>query len=228
MRVALGIPFWGDEPARTRAYWATYGVITKLFPFDEVIQLPPGLSGRGASRNYIAQEAHQRGCDVVVICDADTIPEPKGLRDAIYGAHTLGGQHFPYESFRYLSEYGTALWYDNRQEAFDHCDMEGPGSYGGVFAMRPEEYWAAGGFPQLEGWGFEDIIFVVQTRTLIRDAVWHPGSITHLWHPSAVSVGSESYCRNLAICQKFEAVDRNPEALKALMIMGVGMHVRTW
>jgi hypothetical protein len=58
----------------------------------------------------------------------------------------------------------------------------------------------------------------------VGDAVWHPGGITHLWHPSEVSIGSESYCRNLAICQKFEAVDRDPDAVKALMLMGIANH----
>jgi glycosyltransferase involved in cell wall biosynthesis len=221
MRVALGIPFWGNDPDRLKAYSYVVDRLLKAYPFDEFYNLPPGLHGRGASRNWIARAAS--GCDVVVLCDADTIPEPDALRSAIYGAMTHGGQHFAYDSYQYLSKYGTELWYTGHDHR-EHLDMEGPGSYGGVFAMRPEEYWFAGGMPELEGWGFEDIIFAIQTRTFLRDAKWHPGSITHLWHPSAVSVGSEQYNRNIAVCKRFESADRDRDQLATLILMGVGNH----
>lgn len=224
MKVGLGIPFWGDDPDRLRAYHKVRWELQDMFPWDiEVIH--PGQQTRGSARNAIVSALEVLECDVAVICDADTLPEKEALRDAIYGAHTVGGQHFPYNSYHYLSEEGTKLFYRGvREFDYSHYDMEGPGSYGGVFAIRPDDWWAAGGSPDLVGWGFEDIIFVVQARTLVGEAKWHPGALTHLWHPSAVSTTSESYVRNLAICQKFESVDRNPEALKALMLMGIGNH----
>jgi hypothetical protein len=46
--------------------------------------------------------------EVVVVCDADTLPEPEPLRAAVVAARTSGLVHLPYTQYRWLGRTGDA------------------------------------------------------------------------------------------------------------------------
>ncbi|MET0780722.1 MAG: hypothetical protein ABWZ16_04280, partial [Microbacterium sp.] len=46
--------------------------------------------------------------EVVVVCDADTLPEPDALREAVGAARTSGLVHLPYTQYRWLGREGDA------------------------------------------------------------------------------------------------------------------------
>lgn len=227
MNVMLGSPFFGDDPIRLRnlketvsavmgmhdfKWWSTAGYIDR--------------DNRGLARNNIVAHALRLKADVVVICDADCIPEPGGLGAAMYAAYTHGGLHFAFDKFRGLTEQGTTQYRRGLPllQAGD-IDYECPGSLGGVMAIRPADWVAAGWSPELEGWGFEDVIFAVQARTLLgRPNTWHPGWVTHQWHPTLWRMGDPDYVRNIGICKQFEAVDQNPDGIEQLIRSGIGNH----
>lgn len=219
MKVGLGIPMWGDDPDRLRNFEYVFDHMAKMYPWQNVIAGSPDYKqNRGAARNHLMRRMED--CDVVVLCDADTYPTLNGLMEAMMGARAKGGLHFAYDRFRAITRYGTELLLSGRVQHPGHdlpLESECLGSLGGVMAMTPTDWWNAGGSPELKGWGFEDVIFAVQARTLIRDNEWHTGTITHLWHPSSVFIGSDQYNKNIAECKRYEAASGDPAAIRALI-----------
>lgn len=214
MRVGVGFPFWGDDPLRNHNYQHVYGKLLNLFDFAAVIPRTPLATNRGQARNMIVKEALDRQLDVIVLCDADTFPQPMGLHGAIWEAYTDGGLHFAFDYYYALNETGTHLVTRGQNEdALHHLQSSAPGSLGGVMAIRPNQWFEAGGSPEMDGWGFEDVMFAVQARTLIRPNTWHPGYITHLYHPTECAVGSPDYVRNISECKRVEALDNNRSGL---------------
>jgi len=225
VKVALGIPYWdsGDEDRRKNIEWLE-PYVDSLYPF---IRLLSGRrpTNRGQARNFLVEMAADAGCDVIVLCDADTFPEKGALLNAIMGAQTHGGLHFAYDKFVALNPTGTRMLHmgmavDERNghgfRPIDYVHSSADGGLGGVMAVRPDEWLAIGGSPELTGWGFEDVIYAVKSRTLIRPNTHHQGYIYHLWHPTECRVGSEQYEINIAICKEYERADGNRDAILEL------------
>lgn len=218
MKVALAIPFWGHDEHRQRNYEYVLTTVGPMYPWDVIfVGANPGSPNRGAARNHLVKMAED--FDVVVLCDADTLPEEETLAAAITAAGG-GGLHFAFNRFRALHPAGTSILLDGHdmRQATPWLDSECLGSLGGVMCIRPDEWWKAGGSPEMEGWGFEDVIFAVQARTLLdQDNRWHPGWITHLWHPSEVAIGSPQYNQNLALCKEYEAASGDVVGIRRLL-----------
>lgn len=217
MKVAFAVPYWGNDPVRDRNHEAVIDTMTCRYPFDMFVGTPQGVYNRGMARNALVDQVTGKA-DVIVLCDSDIIGEKIPLQQAIEAAYRDGGLHFPYNAYKYLTEESTEFYLDGWTAEHLNCDMEGPGSYGGIMVIRPDEWWKAGGSPELNGWGFEDIIFAIQARTLLdNDLQWYEGDILHLWHPSEVSVGSPSYNSNISLCKKFELYDGDREGIQTLI-----------
>jgi len=211
MRVVLGIPFWGEDPQRVRNYEYVFEEMRKAYPFYGVVAGNQGLVGRGRQRNHVARQALKADADVVVICDADTIVEPEGLHTAIARVHSEGGLVYPYNSYEYLTEKATKSWISGGWTKNPETTMSGPGSYGGCFVMRPGDYADIGGMIELDGWGFEDIVFSIQARLLLKPLEWAHGRLIHLFHHSEAVPMTDSYKENIAICKEFELVFEHTE-----------------
>lgn len=204
MKVALGIPFWGEDPYRLRNMDYIWKKMEDMFSWSSMAHSMESTN-RGAARNELVAQAVRLESDVVVLCDADTFPEEYALRQAIGAAYEQGGLHFAFNHFQQLTEEGTNEILAGGSTWPFKLAAQGPGSLGGCMAIRPADWVAAGGSPELVDWGFEDVIFAVQARTFLRENTWHPGTITCLWHPNECHVGSESYERNIAVCKEVEA-----------------------
>lgn len=94
--------------------------------------------------------------DVVVINDADTIPERGPLLQAVSEAATSGLVHLPYTEYHWLGARGTAQ-YASGMSAED-CDFElVRGACSGVYVATPQTWFSHGGQDErFRGWGFED------------------------------------------------------------------------
>lgn len=199
MRVALGIPFWGDDPVRQRLFERAAAVLKDIYHWED-IHICYDVPNRGGARNELVRWSAD--ADVIVLCDADTYPEAETLEQAIETAYTDGGLHFAYDQWQLVRDNGS-------------LHASGPGSLGGCMAIRPSDWFAAGGSPELVGWGFEDVMFAVQARTFLKPNTWHTGMLTCLYHPTECAVGSPQYDINIAECKKVEALDQKPEELRA-------------
>lgn len=98
----------------------------------------------------------QSDADIVIVADADTIPDLLALETAVYAAHRHGGVWWPFTEYRYLADTvqpGDAL-------STAPTEQEYPNSVGGLLVARRSEYWALGGFDErFTEWGGEDRAF---------------------------------------------------------------------
>lgn len=223
--VGLAIPYWGHEIHREFSHNFVRETMNNLYPFSVFYdaEVPEDKRTRGAARNYFMDLALDDCLDVMVICDADTYCQSDALLEAIEFCDMFGGLNYPFNRFRALNQSTTAAVLGGRIGKYAPdvdmgLEMACAGSLGGVMVMQPQQWRDAGWMPELHGWGFEDVIFAVQARTLLpQENTWHNGTITHMYHPTECHVGSESYNENISVCKQYEAADRNPEAIRELL-----------
>ncbi|MEV6102613.1 galactosyltransferase-related protein [Nocardia sp. NPDC051981] len=175
-----------------------------------------GQFSRAAVRNEAVRQA---GGGVVVLCDADTLPEAGPLRDAIAGAAGDGLLHLPYTTYRALSAEGTLAVYARGLDPHHAPAAEtSRRPIGGVWVITADAYWAAGGMDEsFVGWGFEDDAFWTAATTLLGAPVRHHGVITHLRHDPAVNTRSAEYRRNRGRYQTYLRARSSPTAMRALV-----------
>lgn len=219
VKVGLGIPFWGNNLDRVRNHSYVKKHMTRLYPWDVILELPAAATwNRGKARNTLVQRALDFDVDVLVLCDSDTFIGKGALDEAIEMA-AFGDMVFAFDEYRGLTDAGTEFFLKTGgyQHTSYHIHHAYKGSFGGVFAFRPELWKLIGGSPEMEGWGFEDIITVVNYRTLSGfETKWIPGILTHLYHDRDWAPFDIDYTRNIAVCRAFEAEQYNPDGVRRL------------
>lgn len=217
-RVLVGIP-WRPQPSRRQAHDLTVARYRELLPGADLIEVDTRHKQfcLAACRNEIVRRAETGGYDVVVIGDADTIPEPGPLHEAIQATGD-GYVHLPYTEYRSLEERGT------RQHAagtpLERCahTVYGP-ACSGVYVTTPAAWWACGGQDErLRGWGFEDVCWLVAHKALLgAPPVRHAGRVYALGHLPAAKTGKQ-YDANKARHDKYiAAAEHGPRAVRALV-----------
>lgn len=216
-KVTVCVPFRGG--ALDREIHADYVAarLREMLPdADHLVVDVDGEFSRARVRNEAVRRA---GSGVVVLCDADTIPEKQPLLDAIAGAAQDGRLHLPYTRYRALSPEGTLAVYARGVHPADApVEEESRRPIGGVWVISVDAWWQAGGMDeQFLGWGFEDDAFHAAANILLGETVRHEGAITHLHHTSAANPRSTQYRANRARYQQYSRARRDPDAMRALV-----------
>lgn len=219
MPVACVIPWRGGQPDRERHHETVRAHLETLLPDAVHIDADSGHTpfSRAGSRNHGVRLAQDAGCDVVVICDADTLPERGPLLAAVDGAHD-GRLHLPYTRYRSLTRRGLAQY--RRGDPLMDCevDHDHEGATGGVIVIRVDAWWRAGGMDErFQGWGHEDAAFRLAADTLLGPTVRHPGAIHHLWHAREWNLGSPEFRANAAHMERYTEAGGDQEAMLALV-----------
>jgi hypothetical protein len=218
MRVLLGFP-WRPTEDRRRAFEVTYDRLVNLYPFSAVVTVDSGHApfNRPQSRNLIFDVAEEREMDVVVCCDADSVPTESALVAAIDGAED-GKMHFPFDEAWYVNEKGMLRVAANataeqvKSRIYDKCSSEG-----GAWVCTPQTWLRAGGQDyRLANWGCDDRAFLAASRTLVGMPVKHQGVLyclphfrpeeSEIWVPEEVGVLTE-----------YESAYMNPEKMLAVI-----------
>lgn len=137
-----------------------------------------------ASRNAGVKLA---AAPVVVIGDADTIPEAGPLDEAIAAARTSGMTHLPYGrgGYRVLMDYGTRQFFSGvplERCVFASFDF----TCSGVFVTTPAAWASHFGHDELfTGWAPEDHAWRVTHETLLGPVPRHEGHVFALTHDPA-------------------------------------------
>jgi hypothetical protein len=222
VNVAVVVPWRNTDPHRVRAYEHVTGHLQTLLP--DAIHLPAvddrshETFSRAASRNLGVFFAEQAGADVVVLCDADTIPERAPLLAAIEQARKDGRLHMPFDRFRGLTQHGTDDYIAGRPAAGCEAELDWRGSVGGVFVIRPDAWWTAGGMDErFQAWGGEDLAFHRAANTLLGPTQTHAGTIIHLWHPPSQRDGTPENDAVWALAERYAASEGDPDAMRALI-----------
>lgn len=219
--VMVAIP-WRPTRDRQYAYDLTVARYRALLPDAAILAVDTGhepfcLAG---CRNKGVRLAEDAGADVVVLGDADTLPEQRPLLDAIRSAAVDGLVHLPYTSYRSLRRDGTAQ--HRSGVPLEQCNhFEVPGACSGVYVTTPATWRAHGGQDELFlGWGGEDAAWAAAHLTLLgAEPARHEGCVYSLHHASAVKEG-EQYSANFARIYRYHQAQGDPDAMWALIREG--------
>jgi hypothetical protein len=219
VRVAAVIPWRGGQPDRERHHQTVRAHLRDLLPDAWHIDADSGHQpfSRAGSRNHGVRLAQDVGAEVVVLCDADTLPEREPLLAAIDGAHD-GLLHLPYRLFKGFSPKGTAAFLSGTPAHQCGVELQTEWSTGGVMVIRPDAWWRMGGSDErFRGWGFEDTATRVAADALLGPTVRHDGTIYHLWHPTARNPASPLFKANEALMRRYAEAEGNPDAVRAIV-----------
>ncbi|TDD97629.1 hypothetical protein [Actinomadura rubrisoli] len=191
-RVLVGIP-WRHQPHRVYAHDLTVQRYEELLPDATVLDFDTEheqfcLAG---ARNLAVRFGERVRADVIVLADADTLPEREPLLAAIEGAAHSSVVHLPYTEYRSLRRDGTDQFLVGvpLQEC-SHLVVDGACS--GVYVTTPATWGAHGGQDErFRGWSPEDAAWMAAHTTLLGDPVRHSGRVYALHHDSPPKTGPD-------------------------------------
>jgi hypothetical protein len=175
--VTVCIP-WRKSPSRIAAYervrefwWLVNWPVIVADSDTEIFSLAQ------ARNNAVAQA----DTEVVVISDADTIPD---VRNIIKAVCEPVGVCWPFTNYRILPAEYVETPFDELAGVphINAWDGDGPNGVGGCLVCTADEYWRLGGQPpEFIGWGWEDTAFtcIVETLSTVRRI---PGNIYAFEH----------------------------------------------
>lgn len=219
MRVAAVIPWRGGQPDRERHHETVRAHLRSLLPDAVHLDVDSGYQpfSRAGSRNLGIRLAEDTGCDVVVLCDADTLPEAEPLNAAIRDAGD-GLLHLPYVHFRGLSENGTRLYLGGTPPEACETELAHAWATGGVWVIQPSSWWRAGGMDErMVGYAYEDTCFRIAADALLGPTVKHEGTIWHLYHEKTMGLGSPQHTANGQLAARYVEAEGNPDAVRLIV-----------
>lgn len=152
--------------------------------------------------------------EVVIVNDADTLPELPALLAAVESAPTDGLVHLPYTEYRWLGAAGTAQVTDGA--ALADCDFElVRGACSGVYVTTPATWRRHGGQDErFRGWGFEDAAWYLAHETLLGEPPRrHEGRVYALHHRAETRAGDQ-YDANAALMEGYRGAASSAAAMR--------------
>lgn len=225
MRVVILTPYRSDDGGRRDELWHfTRSWLNRHHPWEIYEgKSPDGPFNRGAAINEAARQADD--WDVAVISDGDNIADPGTVERAVAHAHGIGGCVFPFETYLYLNEFTS-----NRLMSAGNCFVSPiekwwgvmRGHHSGIQAISRIAYDRVGGFPELEGWGYEDSIMSLMLKAFAGGLTHLDGSAFHLYHgESNGDPGREHYgAINRRILADVMALSVVPDQLRTYLREG--------
>lgn len=155
--------------------------------------------------------------DVVVINDADTLPEPGALREAVAAAPGSGRVHLPYTTYHWLGPEGSAELAAGAAPG-DCSYVLVHGACSGVYVTTRRTWESHGGQDErFRGWGFEDSAWYLAHETLLGAPPQRHDGAAYALHHVAEERAGEQYDRNAALMERYRAAAGDPGAMAALV-----------
>ncbi|GAB3602683.1 glycosyltransferase family protein [Microbacterium aureliae] len=208
---------WRAAPSRLDAFERVVAWYADHFPDlpIETVDTDDDPFVLAACRNRAMAEAAPD--QVVVIGDADTLPEPAALREAIAAARDSPFVHLPYDEYRWLGREGSAQ-YAAGTPLVDCAHDLVEGACSGVYVATPRTWASHGGQDErFRGWGFEDAAwFLAHTTLLGAPPQRHAGRVYALHHIGEVRAGA-AYDANAARMEEYRLAAGDPDAMAQLV-----------
>ena len=158
--VAVCMP-WRPQPDRlaahdrARKFWEHFDF--RVIEADSDPALPFNLA---VARNNAARKA--QGADVLVLADADTIPDIASVLAAVEDPQ---GVTYPFSTYLHIP----GEWVYRSDLFAAQPDQRYNGSVGGIVVCEAETYWGIGGMDERfhPVWGYEDNAFALAAQTLV-------------------------------------------------------------
>jgi hypothetical protein len=209
---------WREQPTRTNALDAVRDWYRRELGDVEfmLVDSQDDIFNLSQARNSgVASVAHAD--EVVVINDADTIPQRDSLMRAIEGAASSGLVHLPYTEYHWLGASGTAQF--TAGATLDDCEFElVRGACSGVYVTTPRT-WASHGAQdeRFRGWGFEDAAWYLAHSTLLGEPPRRATGRVFALHHAAQPREGDQYDANAALMQRYTAAAGDPIGMRRLV-----------
>lgn len=174
-----------------------------------------------ASRNLGVAQATKENCDVIIMNDADTIPDGSPLYEAVQACQKTGMIHNPYTICVNVGGRGTRQ-YINEGRNIKECMAKSWSSLAcfGVIVFTPKAWYDIGGMDEkFIQWGPEDRA-MEHAHLIIKGTgfVHHEGHIWCLTHEEQTKdIGyNENVLKNKELYRKYLSTD-NPETILKLV-----------
>lgn len=218
-RALVFVP-WRPQPSRVGAFERlTAWYAAELPEFElraiDTDDVPFNLA---ACRN--AAFAGRADDEIVILNDADTVPEREPLLEAVRAAAHDDLVHLPYTEYRWLGASGSGQFADGTP--LGECDHEVVrGACSGVYVSSARAWRGHGGQDErFRGWGYEDAAWYVAHRALLGALpARHDGRVYALHHVPEVRAGAQ-YDANAALMDRYREASESPEAMRALVFDG--------
>ena len=154
---------------------------------------------------------------VVVVNDADTIPQRESLLEAIAAAADSGRVHLPYTRYHWLGASGSAQ--QAAGIALDDCDFElVRGACSGVYVTTRRTRESHGAQDErFRGWGFEDAAWYLAHSTLLGEPPRRSEGTVFALHHKAEAREGEHYDANAALMERYRAAAGDVDAMRVLV-----------
>ena len=188
MKLGLVIP-WRETPTRLRPLQAVLEWYKTNLPDIEIFysNRPGEFWNAAASRNDGVKKAQEAHCDVIILNDADTLPEIEPLLEAIEACQSDGMIHSPYRDCKYFDMRMSELFYAGMNKNILKHTLFTEAN-GGIWVCTPETWWSVGGMDEkFQQWGAEDSAFEL-AHTIIKGTkfIRHDGTIYCLGHETQI------------------------------------------
>jgi hypothetical protein len=214
--VIVCIP-WRPQPSRLDAFARVTDWYSQILPGVRIVAVDTDHTpfNLAACRNVAVRE-HGADGSVVVLSDADTMPEREPLLAAVAGAATSGRVHLPYTEYHWLGAQGSAQFASGVDLA--DCEYElVRGACSGVYVTTAETWSAHGGQDErFRGWGYEDAAWNVAHTTMLGEPLRHEGSVYALHHVAETRAGAH-FDANAALMERYRDASGDPEAMLSLL-----------
>lgn len=209
MKTVLVIP-WRETPQRIKPLKKVLSWYEQNFP-DFIVILSDSDGEKfnlSRARNLGVERAKELQADIIVLNDADTIPDKtEVLKQTIDAAMKDNLVHNPYTEYRFYDINNTNLYFQNNS----FMSLPFYASYtsnAGIWVFKPSSWDMVGGMDEkFVGWGFEDTAFeraheiIHGTKLIKHDGIIH--AFDHERDPYVLSHPSKEVSNNYQLYLKY-------------------------
>lgn len=184
MNIHVGIPWRAGDPWREQAFAYVQVHLRAAGFHPESYDNGAEPFSRAGSRNLAVRCSD---ADVVILHDADMVCPPDAYRQMADLAMSSDRMVVGFNRYRPLSKSATVEAFRGADPfTFDPIAELVDFSVGGVVAITPECWWAAGGMDErFVGWGCEDFAFANAASETLGPLLRLDSPAVHLWHRHA-------------------------------------------
>ncbi|THG31077.1 hypothetical protein [Naasia lichenicola] len=211
---------WRPAPTRMAAFDEVTSWYREHLPEARIrpIDSDDPIFNLARCRNLGVREAETGSPDdVVILADADTLPEAAPLRAAIAAAMISGRVELPYTEYRWLGAAGTAQFCAGTPLV--DCTFElVRGACSGVYVTTPATWWSSGGQDErFRGWGYEDAAWYLAHETVLGEPPRRSeGRVYALHHQAEVRAGVQ-YDANAALMDAYRAAAVDAASMRSFL-----------
>jgi predicted glycosyltransferase involved in capsule biosynthesis len=186
MKICVVIP-WRSQKRRIPAQKIVlrfYRKVLQGYSFSIILSYSKGDFNVAKARNMGVARAIQESADVIIIGDADTIPEKNALLEGITKARTESECVLPFSEYRSLTNFSTLIYLYINKKFGAAIFKKIEGASGGIYICTPEVWLKCGGQDErFKGWGGEDTAFAHKYKSVFgKDLARINGKVIALQH----------------------------------------------